>query len=144
MQYLTVEGQCSYCLSPLGSFAFGGGKRSFAFRDPQRPVCKRCWEERGYLGDCCLCYEPICLEDSVMTCFGLLLCSSCAWSSKWKRIANKYRATPANLNVGKQNRQYKRFLAGKAYPEVKVWHKCSADSCETTSPIKDNEFFKGI
>lgn len=100
-------------------------------------TCSSCDED---IGQCCLCYGKIGISFSYTTCFGLRICRKCSREQTYVSETYVFERLPKSTAELKNEKMYKKFLRGKAYPEVKVWHK-AMDGAETTNPIRDAKFF---
>ncbi len=125
------------CLSCLQTKEIRGSEVGF-IGSTSGLICLDCREN---VGQCCLCFKEISFSLSNSNCFGLRVCDTC--NQEFERIPNEFKESKFSNHslVQKHQRDYKRFLLGKAYPEITVWHKSESDGVTTTIPIKGKKFF---
>jgi len=115
------------CSSCLREFDRGVSSRMFS----SSVFCPECVRS---VGQCCVCRANLGVLEGRTLYMGLKACKH------HFTLKNFVRGKPSKTER-KHQRKYREFLRGKAYPEIRVWHKAS-DGCETTKPLEGAEFFQ--
>lgn len=84
------------------------------------------------MGQCALCYKKMTSHEAFPTCSSVWICETCEGEFKRKTMP-----MPISENVGRFCRVYKKFLQGKAYPQIQCKH-VAGDGSVAIDRLEDN------